>query len=396
MAADRRRADSWPEPGDAARAVSGQLVARIRGAIREAGGAIDFGRYMEMALYEPGLGYYAAGARKFGEAGDFVTAPELSPVFAHCVAAQCAEVLARLDNASILELGAGSGALAADTLLELERLGQLPSRYAILDVSGDLRDRQRDTLAQRCAHLLDRIEWLDEPPGESWRGVLLANEVADALPAARFEAAADGLREMTVREDDGGLALDVRPASRPVADAVAHIEAALGRSFEPGFRGEVRPAMPDWLAAITERLSAGLALFIDYGGSRADLYLPERSDGTLLCHYRHRAHGDPLKWPGLQDITAWVDFTTLAEAGAALGFDVAGYTTQAHFLIGCGMEACMARGLEAGADPLALASAVRTLTLPGEMGERFKVLGLTRGIDPSLRGFSTRDLAAGL
>ena len=203
MSADRRRADRWPVPDEAARAVSARLVARIVAAIREAGGAIGFDRYMDMALYEPGLGYYSAGARKFGEAGDFVTAPELTPVFAQCLAAQCAEVLGGLNDAVVLELGAGSGVMAADTLTELERLGQLPSRYCILEVSGDLRARQGDTLAQRCPHLNHLVEWLEEPSSAPWQGVLLANEVVDALPVARFEAAADGLREVVVREAGG-------------------------------------------------------------------------------------------------------------------------------------------------------------------------------------------------
>ena len=177
---------------------------------------------------------------------------------------------------------------------------------------------------------------------------------------------------------------------------MAHLEAGLGHPFEEGYRSELRPATGDWLAAVADGLTAGLALVIEYGSSRRDLYLPERSDGTLMCHYRHRAHGDALLWPGLQDITAWVDFTALAEAGSALGFDVAGYTTQAHFLIGCGLEECLARRLEDGADAVAMSGAVRKLTLPGEMGERFKVIGLTRGLDQPLRGFSLRDLAAGL
>ena len=374
-----------PEPDAQQSAHSARLRALIAEDIRRAGGAIPFSRYMELCLYAPGLGYYSAGATKFGAAGDFVTAPELGPLFAEVVAAAVAPVIAPLADATVLELGGGSGTFAEVALQRLDALGAVPARYAILEPSAELRERQRQRLAALPARLAARVHWLDGPIETPWRGLLFANEVLDALPTTRFTLRDGEVFEEGVTLDrDGALARTERPADPLVAGAVRHLERDLGQPFADGYRSELLPQLPYWLRAVAGGLEHGLVLFVDYGYVRREFYLPERSDGTLVCHYRHRAHGDPLCLQGLQDLTAFVDFTALAEAGVAAGFDLAGYCSQAMFLLGNGLE-------QRVADAQALPdlerhrrmNEVRRLTLPGEMGERFQVMGLARGVDAS-------------
>jgi SAM-dependent MidA family methyltransferase len=385
--------DQLPEPDATARAHGERVAAHLREAIAEAGGALPFDRFMELALYAPGLGYYSAGARRFGRDGDFVTAPELSSLFGRCLAVQAIEVLEALGGGDLLELGAGRGTLAADLLEALADAGHLPERYLILELSGTLRDEQQATLARRVPRLLDRVEWLDAPPAEGFRGLVFGNEVADALPVSRFRIGADGVvEEAHVAIEGDGFAWSWRPASPELDAGVAALQAEVG-ALPGGYTSEVCLRLAPWVATLAAPLAAGALLLIDYGYPRREYYLPERADGTLQCHYRQRAHGDPLRLAGLQDITAHVDFTALAEAGHATDLAVAGYTTQAHFLLGCGLD-----GLLAESDPndtaahLALMQQVRALTLPGEMGERFQALALTRGLDRPLRGFALRDL----
>lgn len=381
-----------PEPDAQARAHSLKLVSLIRDEIAAAGGRIPFDRYMELALYAPGLGYYTAGARKFGGAGDFVTAPEISPLFARCLARQCRQVLEDLGGGVILEVGAGSGVLAADLLLELERLNCLPERYLILDLSPDLRQRQRETLEQRAAHLVERVDWLIAFPDTCLSGVVIANELLDAMPVHRFRYADQVLQEQYVswNGEQFQLVWDA-PASADFARQLAAPLARLAGVDE--FESEINLRAGPWLAALAGCLERGAALLIDYGHSGAEYYHPARNRGTLMCHYRHRAHSDPLVYPGLQDITAHVDFSAIAEAAVASGFNVVGYTTQAFFLMGSGLDE-----LVAASDPndvaahLDLVQGVKQLTLPTEMGERFKVLGLTRGWDGPLNGFALRDM----
>jgi SAM-dependent MidA family methyltransferase len=398
---------------------SARLVARIRAALDAAGGWLPFARYMELALYAPGLGYYSAGARKFGRDGDFVTAPELSPAFGRAIGTQVADVLRAVDGDTVMELGAGTGALAAELLGELEREGCAPRRYLIVDVSADLRDRQRERLAQLPPALASCVAWLDAPPAESFRGAIVANEVLDALPVERFRRAADGVRRLGVAWRDGAFVAEAGDAAAhaaevaradvaetaslahadaALADAITAIEAERGGSLPIGYESDVCVALPAWLAHVTSPLAAGVALFVDYGESRADYYADERDGGTLVAHYRHRRVDDPYARVGLQDLTAWVDFTHAAEAGLAAGFEVAGYTTQAHFLLACGFDrhvAALVAARPAGEGAL-LAHAAARLVLPGEMGERFKVLALARGIDAPLRGFALRDFTATL
>jgi SAM-dependent MidA family methyltransferase len=374
---------SLPEPTPEARAHSDRLLAAIRHEIVASGGAIAFSRYMELVLYAPGLGYYSAGATKFGAAGDFVTAPELGPLFGRCLAQALAPVFAELGaSAELLELGGGSGAFAAAALPRLAALDALPARYRILEPSADLRQRQRERLAAELpAELFERVDWLDRLPDEPWQGVLFANEVLDALPATRFAIVAGAVMEEHVGLDDAGrlTRLD-RPADAMVSAAVRHIERQLPQPFVDGYRSELLVQLPYWLQAVGGALERGLMLFVDYGYPRREYYLAERRDGTLVCHYRHRAHADPFFLPGLQDVTAFVDFTAVAEAGEMAGFELAGYSSQAMFLLGNGLEQQLAAGPQ---DPQSLhrrASEARRLVMPGEMGERFQAIGLQRGM----------------
>jgi SAM-dependent MidA family methyltransferase len=373
---------------------SAELATHVRAVIEKAGGWIDFAQFMQLALYTPGLGYYSAGAQKFGAAGDFITAPEVAPVFSRCLATQCAEVLRSLGpDARVLELGAGSGAMAAELLAELERQDALPAEYLIIDLSADLRERQHATLEASVPHLLGRVRWLDELPDASFNGMIIANEVLDALTVQRFAIRNGDVNALGVSVEFGQLTLaEVRGGDRLVA-AVRQIERDTGVVLPDGYESEVCIGLAEWLGAIGACLERGVMLFVDYGLPRREYYAAERTRGTLLCHFRHRFHEDALTRIGLQDITAWVDFTAVAEAAQTAGFDVAGYTTQAHFLIGTGLSEYVAHVAELElVQRLNLSRQAMVLTLPGEMGERFKVIALAREYDAPLRGFATRDL----
>ena len=355
-------------------------------------GWLSFERFMDAALYAPGLGYYSAGARKLGAGGDFTTAPELSPLFGACVAGQCAEVLRAVGGGSIVEIGAGSGRLAVDILSRLETLGCLPDRYCILEISADLRERQQ-RLVERCLPgQRMRVIWLDEPPEDSFDGLILANEVLDALPVRRFRWHREGALELGVATQEGHFAWEPRPASETLADACSRLRQA-GGGWDDGYVSEYCPRLGAWTKSVTRSLRKGAALWFDYGLPRPQYYLPERREGTLMCHFRHRAHGDPFLYPGLQDITAWVDFTLLAEASRAAGFALSGFTTQSYFLAGLGIDGEM-QAL-AGSDDnqfARLANQARQLMLPGEMGERFKAMVWLRGLELPMSGFALQDL----
>jgi SAM-dependent MidA family methyltransferase len=384
-----------PEPPAELKQLSANLSARLRGEIAKSG-PMPFADFMERALYEPGLGYYSAGLHKLGASGDFVTAPELGSLFAACLARQVSELADTLGDYNVLEIGPGSGKLAVDLMRALPP-EHWPAHYLILETSADLRRLQRERIEAEGPGWLDRVSWLDAPPREPWRGLLLANEVIDALPAERFRATVGAPEQFCVGIDGDAFAWSRRPAPPELDRAVRHVEAAIGRPFPPGYCSEIRPRLPAWLRATTGQLEQGLALFVDYGYPRGEYYLPERTDGTLMCHYRHRAHDDVFFWPGLQDITAWVDFTALAEAAEACGLEVTGYASQAMFLLGCGLDKVLAKRLAESTDEgLALNAEARQLTLPGMMGERFQVMGLAREL-PSralpLSGFSLQDLS---
>jgi len=380
-----------PEPPKELKQLSDSLCSRIREQIR-LDGMIPFSRYMEMALYEPGLGYYSAGLHKLGESGDFITAPELGSLFAGCLANQVAELADTLGPYDILEAGAGTGQLAAD-LLQALAPDALPNRYLILERSADLRQVQRERIAAAAPEFLDRVEWLDQPPTTPWQGVLIANEVLDALAVERFRIGENGVEQLCVTQQEGRFNWARRTAPAQLKQAVEQVMAGIEAGFQPGYRSEINLHTAHWLSAVTSQMERGLALFIDYGYPRAEYYLPERSDGTIMCHYRHRAHDDVFFWPGLQDITAWVDFTALAEAADSCALEVEGYTSQTMFLLGCGLDRILTGHSSNSADGgLALSAQARQLTLPGMMGEKFQVMGLGRGLDQPLAGFSLQDL----
>ncbi len=360
-----------PVPGEEALDLSGELLGRICREIG-VGGPMTFARFMEMALYEPGLGYYRNGLQKFGEGGDFVTAPLLSPLFSRCVAKQCAEVLDSLGGGDVLELGAGSGVMAADMLLALEGAQKLPDHYYILELSRELQERQRECIAQKAPQLLSRVEWLSRLPEPAMRGVVVANEVLDAMPVHQFCIRDGELRELFVDWKGDELVWGV---GEPSCDELVRRVRDLGVDFAEGYQSEINLMLPAWLKSLVEHLERGYLLFMDYGFLRQEYYHHDRREGTLMCHYRHRAHSNPLIWPGLQDITAHVDFTTVLETAESLGLSVDCYDNQANFLINCGIID-MLRGLDDELELYQLKQQIKRLTLPSEMGELVKVAGV--------------------
>lgn len=376
-----------PEPDDAAKADSLALSRRLAGEIEASGGWMSFARYMELALHCPGLGYYGGGSRKFGvstEGGDFVTAPEITPLFGQALARQVAQITAA-SAPMVLEVGAGSGRLAADLLTALSAGGATPAQYLILELSGELRARQRDALAEAVPELLDRVVWLDNLP-ERFSGCVLGNELLDAMPVHAVAWRDDGLKERGVTLDNGRFAWSERPAADFLLGAAAEIPVRAPYASELGL------VAAGWTAEWGERLAKGALLLIDYGLPRHEYYHPGRDGGTLRCHYRHRSHDDPFWWPGLSDITAHVDFTAIAEAGHGAGLDVLGYTSQASFLINCGLGDLVAARHEASeASGLRASSATQMLISPNEMGELFKVIALGRGMARPLVGFARGD-----
>jgi SAM-dependent MidA family methyltransferase len=379
-----------PPPSPEAGTHSQRVAERIAEEIVTAGDWIPFSRYMELALYAPGLGYYSAGSRKFGAEGDFVTSPEISPMFAKCLALQARGVLAQVGG-DVFELGPGSGALAADLFGELKAMGVPPDRYVLLEVSPDLKQRQHELIASRHPDDLDRFVWIDALPA-SMRGFVVANEVLDVVPFALVRRDRGEIYERGVGLSEAGFAWE----DQRLPDG--ELRRRANAVFPPGdyeYLTEVGLAAEGLVRTISAALEAGVALFIDYGFPQREFYHPQRSMGTLRCHYRHRFHGDPFFLPGLQDITAHVDFTAMGAAAESAGCEVLGFTTQAYFLISCGLAV-----LVSGGDPnmtlsrLKATSAVHRLISPSEMGELFKVLAFGRGINGPLLGFqSARPMA---
>jgi len=360
-----------PEPDADALAASARLTERIRAELAAAGDWIGFARYMELALYAPGLGYYAGGAAKLGAPGDFATAPELGTLFARTLARQVAQLLE--PGEAILEFGAGSGALAAALL---EALG--PVRYLILETSAELAARQR-------ARLGARAQWIERLP-ERFRGVMLANEVADAMPVHALAWRREGVMERGVRLVDGALAWAERPAAGELREAARRLRVPVPYESEIGLVARA------WIKLLAQRLERGALLLVDYGFPEREYYHPQRAMGTLMCHYRHRAHGDVFFLPGVQDLTAHVDFTALARAAREGGLEVLGYANQAGFLVDCGITEVLEREDPADVAHYApRAAEAQMLLSPAEMGELFKVLAVGRGVPQSLLGFANSD-----
>jgi len=375
-----------PAPPAAAQDVHNRLVALIRSEIDAAGGWLGFERYMELALYAPGLGYYSAGSAKLGAAGDFVTAPELSPLFARCLARQVAQLM-ESGVRDVIEVGAGSGALAAGLLEALEAMDRAPERYLILEVSGELKARQRARIAERVPHLAPRVHWLDVLPAPL-DAVVVANEVLDAIPVHVVRTHGGAIEEMGVATSAGGARFE--RAWRPATGAL--LAAAQALALPDAYETEINPAARAFVKSFARLLRRGALLFVDYGFPAAEYYHPQRAEGTLMCHYRHHAHDDPLVLAGLQDITAHVDFTAIAEAGVQAGLNVLGFATQAQFLINTGITDILGETPAHDARAYApLAAQVQKLTSPAEMGELFKVLALGRGVDGPLIGFTRGD-----
>jgi SAM-dependent MidA family methyltransferase len=386
-----------PAPAPDALAYSNALKQRVAAEIEAAGGWISFARFMELALYAPGMGYYSGGAHKFGAAGDFVTAPEITPLFGRSLAAQAAQVMA-LSAPQILEVGAGSGRLAVDLLCELEARSALPERYAILELSGELRARQRAALERGAPHLLARVDWLDALPAQ-FDGLVLANELLDALPVhlvcwgSHEEPSA--IFERGVAWADGEFVWRQRAACGRLHERATALAAE--HTLAPGYVSEISLAASDWTTAWGGIIGQGALLLLDYGFPQHEFYHPQRDLGTLMCHYRHQAHGEPFFLPGLQDITAHVDFTALAEAGFAAGLEVLGYTSQAAFLLNCGLTDLLAQlPVDDSRTYLPQAQAVQKLISPAEMGELFKVIAFGKGLTAPLLGFTRGERSATL
>ncbi|MDH5446267.1 MAG: SAM-dependent methyltransferase [Gammaproteobacteria bacterium] len=382
-----------PRPSEAAIAHSRELIDLIRQEMAAQGDKITFQHFMQLVLYAPGLGYYVAGSRKLGEEGDFVTAPEISPLFSHCLAHTIRPVLATLTEPNILEVGAGSGVMAAEILRHLAQKAELPEHYYILELSGDLRERQRQTIEQAVPECLSRVVWLDELP-ETLSAVVLGNEVLDAMPVNILCKHDGQWQERYVGFDGDRFVWHNGEVSDPrLLERIQILEDQNGESFVDGYTTEINLIAEDWLQSLAGSLTQGLVLLIDYGFPQHEFYHPQRSTGTLMCHYRHHSHDDPFVYPGLQDITAHVDFSAMAEAAHNSGMQVEGYTNQASFLLGSGLTELYQQEDETALQPqMVVANQIKKLTMPHEMGELFKVIGFSKQLDVSLAGFMLRDL----
>ncbi len=381
-----------PEPDKVSAEHSHKLAVQIKKVITEKGGTIPFSEFMNLALYAPALGYYVAGQRRFGAEGDFVTAPELGDVFGRCLARQVAQVFNVIEGeCDVLEFGAGSGRLAVSLIKELEHLDALPGRYLILETSPDLQQRQQQTIRQQVPQHVERFVWLDSMPKQEINGVILANEVLDAMPVEMFAVDEEGhSQQYLVKAAEDGFQWDSSQADGKLVEKIEQLD------LPAGYSSELNPAVDGWIAMLAEGLEQGVVLLIDYGFPRHEYYHPQRSAGTLMCHYRHHSHSDPLALVGIQDITAHVDFTAVAEAAVAAEMDVLGFTTQANFLLGSGLTELMPTDklneAKLTKEQLSMNHEIQMLTSPAEMGELFKVIALGKNFDQQLAGFSFRDL----
>ena len=383
-----------PQLDDATLANCERVERVVRRAIADCGGAIRFDEYMRIALYQPGLGYYLAGTEKFGRGGDFITAPDLSPLFGSAIAAQCAQVLGGVARPEIVEFGGGSGALACSVLAALQGLGVLPERYTIIELSPELQSRQSQLLKAELPDLYERVHWTQAPPAQAISGCVIANEVLDALPVRVFENCDGGVYEHWVGVN-GEDQLDwIKRAADTEILTTLNGDPAFERCRNvPGYRFEICTALPAWIADLNHVIEQGVALLIDYGSGRKERFGASYDSGSLRCFLKHHLHDQPLIHPGGQDITASVDFTLAAEAAVEANLQVAGFVEQAHFLTSCGILD-KASELQTGADEqtvLKLNEQLKTLLLPTKMGTRFKVLALTKHYDRKLLGFTNRD-----
>jgi SAM-dependent MidA family methyltransferase len=375
--------NTLPIPNSEAKQLSDKLFLYVQSEIKKTGG-ISFARYMELALYTPQLGYYQNTLKKFGKEGDFVTAPEISPLFSYCLANQCAEILAAMGGGDVLEFGAGSGVMAADILCALKEKNQLPSRYYILELSGFLKSIQRETIQAKMPEFIDCVIWLDQLPKEPIQGVIIANEVLDAMPVSLFTNKSS-IKECGVTIENNELVGCVLEKNN--AKLIAQLE-KYEIHFSENYTSEINLYLSGWIKSVSTILSRGVVLILDYGFPRHEYYHVDRSMGTIMCHYRHYAHSNPLVFPGIQDITAHVDFTAVAESASDNGFSVVGFTNQAAFLMNCGLLSFVKESTDEKKRFLQNQQVLQ-LTLPSEMGELFKVMGLSKNYDNELLGFQS-------
>ena len=377
---------SLPDPNPGALERSRSLCALISGEIKRSGGTIGFDRFMRLALYQPELGYYASESPIFGSSGDFVTAPESGELFARCITRPCLEVLGQIGG-SVIEYGAGSGRLACCLLENLRDHGALPERYVIVEPSAVMRRRQRDLIEERAPYFIDRMRWYDVHPQDHFTGFVVANEVLDAMPVKRFI-----VRQGTIKEL--GVGLDGEQFKWRVIDTADGAFAAGavigdGLALPDGYISEFNPALQQWLRGLHQAIKEAVVLLIDYGYPRHEYFHESRSQGTLKCHYQHRVHGDPFFYPGLQDITAAVEFTTVAETADQIGFELAGFATQTRFLIACGLHELIAeQAIDDPAVRYKRAQEAKLLLLPSEMGQTCKVMALATNYEQPLSCFT--------
>jgi SAM-dependent MidA family methyltransferase len=358
----------------------------LQAQISSAGGWLPFDRYMQAVLYAPELGYYRNGLKKFGEGGDFITAPEIGQAFGGCIARQCAQVLGGCGG-SIIEFGAGSGALMVTIMLALKQEQTLPERYYIVELSAELRDRQQQLAQQQLGEDANRLCWLNRLPDKPINGVIVANEVLDAMPVKLFSIEEqERVEELGVQlNGEGELIISQQSMSPPISETIAQRVGLM--SGQRPYRSEIGLQGEAWVASLSEAIDTGAVLLIDYGFNQATYYHPDRSEGTLMCHFQHHSNDDPLYMPGLQDVTSHVNFTALADSAQDNGFEVAGFAPQAHFLLALGLLENVADGLD-DKSQMKAAQEIKKLTLPHEMGELFKVLALTKNFDEPLLGFT--------
>lgn len=387
------RSQTLPKPSDAAHQHSQAVEKAIQNEIKAAGGWISFASYMQLALYAPCLGYYSSGSHKFGSAGDFVTAPEISSLFSRTLAIQTTQILKQVKQADILEFGAGSGKLALDLLVELERTGCLPRNYFILEVSAELRQRQQALFIDNAPHLIPIVQWIDQLPA-TFSGLMLANEVLDAMPVHLVVWRNNQFFERGVTYKNETFAWKEHPLrDGALFDAAARLDAQLNVSNKDNsYTSEINLAIPSFITSLASILQHGLILLIDYGFGAKEYYHPQRNQGTLMCHYRHHAHDNPFYLPGLQDITSHVDFSAVMAAAENTGLELLGYTTQAHFLINCGITKILGQTpVDQMGKYLPLSNQLQKLVSPAEMGELFKVIAFGKNIGQPLIGFTNGD-----
>ena len=395
-----------PEPDDAAKQRSRLVVQCVQSACKANDGWINFSEFMNIALYQPNLGYYTGGLQKFGAKGDFITAPEVSPLFGQCLALQLANILndfrkdiraashvASGNKVYLLEFGAGTGLLALDILQQLETLDALPDEYLIIELSAELRQRQQKTIKEKSAELFKRVRWLEQLPDDLSSVVVLANEVLDAMPVEKFRVTVSGVESLMVGMKDNNIVSQYMPASEEAQKVIAEIQKRSEFQFPDNYCSEYNPAIHPWLSLLENKVDKMVMFLIDYGYNEKEYYHADRSEGTLMCYFRHRAHSDFSYWPGLQDITAFVNFTDVAYSAVDLGYEVSGYTTQAAFLLACGLSDLHASQVTDDVQQqVKLSQQIKTLTLLSEMGDRFKVIALTKNYDGPLMAFSMLDL----